>query len=281
MHGKRTGDTLALPAAKAKTVPGMPLSEVDALASSVAERVGKSLSDEIAKLGTQMHSMSERLVHKMDDLSERVDSHDKELAEVKRIATAAREEVATLASRPPPTTTTTTTTAGAAAALSSELDPLKFVVGSFADLSRRDTLTRMTRELMETLGKAEAITKIEAPKRGKVAFVWFKLSDLGREVSELLREKQLPSPAGRSYWCSLSKAPDQVQRSSTLARATHVIKTHLDNGAYSTETLDIMWRQGQVACGRSIIAQLRGDTMEIVAEGWKKEFGELPPPSLS
>eukprot|EP00971_Amphidinium_carterae_P011244 221345-Amphidinium_carterae.1 len=165
MHGKRTGDTLALPAAKAKAVPGMPLSEVDALASSVAERVGKSLTPGL------------------HDLSERVDSHDKELAEVKRIATAAREEVATLASRPPPTTTTTTAAGAAASArgIPSELDPLKFVVGSFADLSRRDTLTRMRRELMETIGKTDAITKIEAPKHGKVAFVWFKMSDLGRE----------------------------------------------------------------------------------------------------
>eukprot|EP00971_Amphidinium_carterae_P295100 5859904-Amphidinium_carterae.2 len=281
--GKRTSDTtLALPsAAKAKppaALPVTPLSDVEAIASSVAKRVGDALGSEIAKLGIEMHSMSDRLVSKIDGLNERVDKHDRELAEVKRIAEAARAEVNAFASRPQ--TATAAAAAGTARATDFEFDPLKYVFGTFEELSRRDALVRKTRELLQSIGKGDTFSKIEAPKHGRVSFVWFKETSVAKEVAELLRERQIQSPAGKAYWCSLSKALDQVQRSGTLSRATNQIRSHLDDGAYSTETLDIMWRQGQIACGRSIIAQLRGDKVEIIEEGWKKEFDDLPQPKL-
>eukprot|EP00971_Amphidinium_carterae_P153555 3044328-Amphidinium_carterae.1 len=127
----------------------------------------------------------------------------------------------------------------------------------------------------------ESCSDIQAPKRGKVAFIWWKSPESGYQLCKLLRERKIKAPSGKPYWSSPTRPPQEVTRSSKLGRAAALIREHLDDQAVNTESLDVLYRSGRIVYGKSIIAELKGDEMVINEEGWAKECHPLSKPQLS
>eukprot|EP00971_Amphidinium_carterae_P351695 6492232-Amphidinium_carterae.2 len=281
MTDKRKESTLAIPSgAKAKpSIPCVPMSDVDAISQAVSASVSASLNGQLSSLSLEVTKMGEKLTGKIEDLGGRVDSqqrqldkHDKELAELRRLAEA--QASARSATNPAPMSSSNL-------ASGAPQDERKFVVGSWEHLSRRDLLIERGRKLLLDNEQEGLFTDIQAPKRGQVIFVWFKEHSHGVAFGKRLREAKLPSPAGRTFWCAPSKSSAEVSRSSALGRAAARIREHLDDASISTDTLDVLWRQGQIAYGKSVVAAIGADNVVVLDRAaWDKELKPMEAPSL-
>eukprot|EP00971_Amphidinium_carterae_P309472 6149954-Amphidinium_carterae.3 len=293
---KRPGDTLAVPApAKAKTpttpalTPALPAGEIRAISDAVSANVTSALEAQLARLGEQVNGLKvglskeiESLGEKVEGQQEQLDRHEKELLEVKKIAESARD-----AARQHPTHFPQNATSGSANQNSrtspvETVDDRKFVLGSWEEMSRRDNLVARARELLTELGVLAHCDDIQAPKRGKVVFLWWREPRHGWDLCKVLKEKKLQAPSGKIFWSAPSRPSSEVSRSSALGRAAAQIGEHLQDQAVSTESLDVLYRSGKIMLGKSVIAELDASgTVNVRREGWDVECGTITVPALS